>query len=600
MKQDKIRNIAIIAHVDHGKTTLVDQLFKQSGMFRENQEVSERLMDSIDLERERGITIKSKNGACKYKDYQINIIDTPGHADFGGEVERVLKMADGAVFLVDAAEGPMPQSYFVLKKAVALNLPIIVCVNKIDKADARCDWVVDQVFDLLVNLDAPDNIIDFPVIYASAKAGIAKNELDSTNENMNDLFDLIIDRIPSPKGDPNGNLQFLTTTISYSPFMGRLAIGKISQGSIKVNQDVSVAIPGQVIKTGRITKIFGFEADQQVEIPNAEAGDIVAVSGIEDITIGQTITSKDNPEALEGIVVDPPTVSMTFMANTSPFSGKEGDFVTSTQLKDRLFKELLTDVAMTIEDHGESVGYKVSGRGELHLSIFIEKLRREGYEFQVSKPTVIFREVDGKKEEPYEKLSIEVNEDYMGKVIERLGERKGQCIEMRQENGMAYLTYRIPTRGLLGYQSEFMTDTKGMGIMNYVFDSYGPFTGEIKTRKNGVLISKETSKTIAYSLVSIQERGRLFLGPGIDVYEGQIIGENSREDDLVVNASKGKKLTNMRASGSDDNVVLTPPTIMSLEQCLSFITDQELVECTPKNIRLRKKLLSESDRKRQK
>lgn len=600
MKQDKIRNIAIIAHVDHGKTTLVDQLFKQSGMFRENQEVSERLMDSIDLERERGITIKSKNGACKYKDYQINIIDTPGHADFGGEVERVLKMADGAVFLVDAAEGPMPQSYFVLKKAVALNLPIIVCVNKIDKADARCDWVVDQVFDLLVNLDAPDNIIDFPVIYASAKAGIAKNELDSTNENMNDLFDLIIDRIPSPKGDPNGNLQFLTTTISYSPFMGRLAIGKISQGSIKVNQDVSVAIPGQVIKTGRITKIFGFEADQQVEIPNAEAGDIVAVSGIEDITIGQTITSKDNPEALEGIVVDPPTVSMTFMANTSPFSGKEGDFVTSTQLKDRLFKELLTDVAMTIEDHGESVGYKVSGRGELHLSIFIEKLRREGYEFQVSKPTVIFREVDGKKEEPYEKLSIEVNEDYMGKVIERLGERKGQCVEMRQENGMAYLTYRIPTRGLLGYQSEFMTDTKGMGIMNYVFDSYGPFTGEIKTRKNGVLISKETSKTIAYSLVSIQERGRLFLGPGIDVYEGQIIGENSREDDLVVNASKGKKLTNMRASGSDDNVVLTPPTIMSLEQCLSFITDQELVECTPKNIRLRKKLLSESDRKRQK
>ncbi|RAP38240.1 translational GTPase TypA [Candidatus Marinamargulisbacteria bacterium SCGC AAA071-K20] len=599
MKQDKIRNVAIIAHVDHGKTTLVDQLFQQSGMFRENQEVKERLMDSMDLERERGITIKSKNGACKYKDHQINIIDTPGHADFGGEVERVLKMADGAVFLVDAAEGPMPQSYFVLKKAVALNLPVIVVVNKIDKPDARCDWVVDQVFDLLAQLEAPDEIMDFPVIYASAKQGLAKKVLEDDKTDMNDLFDSIIENTPEPSGDPAAPLQFLATSISYSPFMGRLAIGKITQGTIKVNQDVAVAIPGEVLRTGRITKIFGFEADQQVEVQSASTGDIVAVAGIEDITIGQTITSKDDPKAMEGVEIDPPTVAMTFMTNTSPFSGKEGEFVTSSQIKDRLYKELLTDVAMTIEDHGEGVGYKVSGRGELHLSIFIEKLRREGFEFQVSKPTVIFREVEGEKEEPYERLTIEVNEDYMGKVIERLGERKGQCIEMNQEKGMSKLIYKIPTRGLLGYQSEFMTDTKGMGIMNYVFDSYGPFIGDIRTRKNGVLISKETAKTIAFSLVSIQERGRLFLGPGEEVYTGQIIGEHSRDDDLVVNASKGKKLTNMRASGTDENVVLTPYTKLSLEQCLSFINDHELVECTPKNIRLRKKQLSESDRKRQ-
>jgi GTP-binding protein len=600
MKQDKIRNVAIIAHVDHGKTTLVDELFKQSGTFRENQEVKERLMDSMDQERERGITIKSKNGACKYKDHQINIIDTPGHADFGGEVERVLKMADGAVFLVDAAEGPMPQSYFVLKKAVALNLPVIVVVNKIDKADSRCDWVVDQVFDLLAKLDAPDEIMDFPVIYASAKAGIAKKDLAAESDNLHDLFDCIIENTPSPTGDPEAPLQFLATTISYSPFMGRMAIGKVKQGKVKVNQDIAVAVPGEILRTARITKIFGFEADQQVEVEEASTGDIVCLAGIDDITIGQTITSKEDPQAMEGIEVDPPTVAMNFMTNTSPFSGKEGEFVTTSQLKDRLYKELLTDIAMTIEENEESIGYKVSGRGELHLSIFIEKLRREGYEFQVSKPTVIFREKAGKKEEPYEILTIEVDENYMGKVIERLGERKGQCIEMNQENGMAKLIYKIPTRGLLGYQSEFMTDTKGMGVMNYVFDSYGPYTGDIRTRKNGVLISKETAKTIAFSLVSIQERGRLFLGAGMDVYAGQIIGEHSRDDDLVVNCSKGKKLTNMRASGTDENVVLTPAADLSLEQCLSFINDMELVECTPQNIRLRKKYLSESDRKRHK
>ena len=597
-EQEKIRNVAIIAHVDHGKTTMVDQLFKQSGTFRDNQVVEERLMDSMDLERERGITIKSKNGSCRYADYFINIIDTPGHADFGGEVERVLRMADGVLFLVDAAEGPMPQSYFVLKKAVALSLPVIVVVNKIDKPAARCDWVVDQVFDLLVKLNAPDHILDFPVIYASARNGHASLELSQLQSNMSCIFQKIIEYIPAPKGDMKAPVQLLVSSISYSPFMGRLSIGKLTSGTLKQNQEVVLADETGVLKSGRITKIFHFEADKPVEVSQAITGDIISVSGFEQARVGQTITDPVSPLPLPGIHIDPPTVSMIFMANNSPFSGKEGEFVTANHLKDRLEREVLSDVAMTVDSVTDGQGFKVSGRGELHLSIFIEKIRREGYEFQVSRPTVIFKEEKGQKLEPYEELTIDVSEEHMGKVIENLGSRKGQLLEMHQDNGMAKLKYKIPTRGILGYQTEFMTETKGMGIMNYVFSEYGPYAGPIKSRKNGVLIVKELGETVAYALFNLQDRGVLFLGPGEKVYEGQIMGENSREDDMVVNPSKGKKLTNMRASGSDDAVILTPPRKMSLEQCLSFIVDGELVEITPKAIRLRKEHLSETDRKK--
>lgn len=589
-KQEQLRNIAIIAHVDHGKTTLVDQLFKQSGMFRENQDVDERLMDSSDLERERGITITSKNGGFDYKGYRINVIDTPGHADFGGQVERVLTMADAAVLLVDAAEGPMPQTYFVLKKALAQDLPIIVVVNKIDKPAARCDWVVDQVFDLLVQLDAPDHIIDFPIIYASAKDGIAKRELDDDSTSLEPLFDTILSVVPHPTGDVNGPVQLLVSSISYSPFLGRLAIGKLTSGTLSANDPVSVYNGDETLGDSRITKIYTFSANQQVEAKGAIAGDIIAVGGIEDITVGHTITDTDNPLPLPAVAVDPPTISMNFLPNSSPFSGKEGEYVTSNNLKDRLYKERLSDVALHVEERGEGLGFKVSGRGELHLSILIEKMRREGYEFEVSRPQVIFKENDdGQKQEPYEELFIEVSEENQGKVIEALGSRKGELADMHVTNGLAKLKYKIPTRGLLGFKSEFMTLTKGLGIMNYVFAEYGPFVGEMRNRKNGVLIVKDQCATVAFALKNLQERGTLFLGPGVDVYGGQIIGENARTDDMVVNAGKSKKLTNMRASGSDEQIALTPPRKMSLEDYIAFINDDELVEVTPKNIRLRKR-----------
>ena len=598
--QSSIRNIAIIAHVDHGKTTLVDQLFKQSGTFRDNQEVDERLMDSNDLEQERGITITSKNGGFEYKDHLVNIIDTPGHADFGGQVERVLCMADAAILLVDAAEGPMPQTYFVLKKALSKNLPILVVINKIDKPAARCDWVLDQVFDLLVSLDAPDEVLDFPVIYASARDGIAKHELEDESSTLTPLLDKILDFVPAPQGDNNGPLQLLVSSLSHSSFLGRLAIGKVTSGQIKPNQDVVVSkFDGELIK-GRITKIYRFHVNEQVETDYAQTGDIVAVGGITDVTVGETITDPENPIPLPAVELDPPTLSMTFLANDSPFSGKEGEFVTSPQIKERLMQETLSDTALKVEDMGGGQGFKVAGRGELHLSILIEKLRREGYEFQVSRPQVIIREVDGKKQEPYEKLTVEVDEAYQGAVIESLGKRKGEMTDMQTENNMSKMTFKIPTRGLLGFRSEFMTATKGLGIMNYIFDSYGPFLGAIKTRHNGVLVSKEKCTTVAFALFNLQERGKLFMGPGVDIYEGQIIGENAREEDMVVNPAKGKKLTNMRSSGSDDAVILTPPTIMSLEQCISYITDDELLECTPSSIRLRKRILGESDRKRAK
>jgi len=597
MDQSKIRNIAIIAHVDHGKTTLVDQLFKQSGMFRSNQVVQECMMDSMDLERERGITIMSKNGSFKYKDHLINIIDTPGHADFGGQVERVLKTADGALLLVDAAEGPMPQTYFVLKKALALHLPVLVVINKIDKPAARCDWAVDQVFDLFVKLDAPDHIIYFPVIYASARDGYATEDHHKRGGSMIPLMDKVLSFIPPPKGDPNGPLQLLVSTISYSPYLGRLGIGKITSGHIELGQDIVVGKEGEALTPTRITKIYRFEGTEMKETEKATVGEIVAVAGMEEMTVGLTLTDPVNPIPLPGIHVDPPTLSMNFMANDAP-SAKEGRFVTSRHIRERLFKETLSDVALVVEELKGSTGYKVSGRGELHLSILIEKMRREGFAFQVTRPKVIFKEENGKTLEPYEELIIDVDERYMGNVIQNLGNRKAQMMNMKQGNGMARLIYKIPTRGLLGFRSEFMNETRGMGIMNYIFMEYDRYAGEIKNRNNGVLIVMEPCTTVAYALFNLQERGKFFVGPGVKVYTGQIIGEHSRDNDLVINPGKGKKLTNMRASGSDENVILTPPTIMSLEDCIAYINDDELVDITPAAVRLRKVILDENERKK--
>jgi GTP-binding protein len=600
MEQGRIRNIAIIAHVDHGKTTLVDQLFRQSGLFRDNQVVEERLMDSMDLERERGITIASKNGSFMYKDHLVNIIDTPGHADFGGQVERVLKMADGALLLVDAAEGPMPQTYFVLKKALALDLPVIVVVNKIDKPAARCDWVVNEVFDLFARLGAPDHILDFPVIYASARDGYAALDHNIKEGSMAPLFDMIIGAIPAPVGDPDGPLQMLVSSLSYSTFLGRLATGKITSGRLHIDKEVVVATPGAPVRPARIRKIYRFRGNEKTETEEAGVGEIVAVAGMESITIGETLTDPLNPVPLEGIKVDPPTVSMSFVPNDSPFYGKEGRFVTSRHLRDRLFRETLSDVALIVEELEDAQGYKVSGRGELHLSILIEKMRREGYEFQVTRPQAIFREEGGRRLEPYEELTVDVDENYMGRVIENLGGRKGVLLDMRQDNGMARLKYKVPTRGLLGFRSEFLTETRGMGVMNYVFLGFDEYAGEIRNRTKGVLIAMDQCTTVAYALFNLQERGKLFLGPGEKVYTGQIIGEHSRETDIIVNPAKGKKLTNMRAAGSDDAVILTPYTNMSLEECISYINDDELVEITPRSIRLRKVILDGIERKRAK
>jgi GTP-binding protein len=589
MDQAKIRNVAIIAHVDHGKTTLVDQLFRQSGMFRSNQAVTERLMDSMDLERERGITIASKNGSYKYKDYWINIIDTPGHADFGGQVERVLRMADGCLLLVDAQEGPMPQTYFVLKKALANSLPIIVVINKIDKPAARCDWAVDQVFDLFVKLNAPDALLEFSVVYASAKQGYALRSLDEKNNNMEPISEMIVSSIPAPSGSIDAPLQMQINTIDYSPYLGRLGIGKVVNGTLKINTDIAVSRRDGSISPIRISKIFRFESNEKIAVSEATTGEIVAVAGMDDVTVGVTFTDPLNPRPLPLIEIDPPTLSMNFVPNDSPFAGREGKYVTSRHIEERLARETLADVALHVQPLTDCVGYKVSGRGELHLSILIEKMRREGYEFQVTRPQVIMKEENGKQLEPYEELTIDVDEQYQGVVIEKLGKLKGQMLEMRNENNMAKLIYKIPTRGLLGFRSQFMTDTKGMGIMNYVFAEYGPYAGEITNRVNGVLIVKEISTTVAYALFNLQDRGRLFLGPGIDVYTGQIIGENTRPADMVVNPAKGKKLTNMRASGSDEAVILTPPRLMSLEECIAYINDDELVEVTPSSIRLRKR-----------
>ena len=591
MEQNKIRNVAIIAHVDHGKTTLVDQLFRHSGMFRANEKVSERLMDSMDLERERGITITAKNGSYQYQDYLINIIDTPGHADFGGQVERVLRMADGALLLVDAQEGPMPQTYFVLKKALENNLPVIVVINKIDKPAARCEWVVDQVFDLFVKLNAPDDILDFPVVYTSANEGFSLLDPGDPVEDggsMHHVSQMIIDHTPAPSGSPDEPLQMQVGTIDYSPYLGRLGIGKVVNGTMQINQPIAVARRDGSIKPVRISKIFRFESDGKIAVDSAGVGQIVAIAGMEDVMVGVTFTDQENPRPLPLIDIDPPTISMNFIPNDSPFAGKEGKYVTSRHIGDRLQREILADVALHYEHLTDAVGFKVSGRGELHLSILIEKMRREGYEFQVTRPRVILKEENGQTLEPYEKLTVDVDEQYQGAVIEKLGKLKGQLEEMGSENGMVRMVFNIPTRGLLGYRSEFMTDTKGMGMMAYVFSEYGPYAGEILNRVSGVLVVKEPCTAVAYALFNLQDRGKLFVHPGAPLYQGQIVGEHCRAADLVVNPAKGKKLTNMRASGSDEAVILTPPLEMTLEDCIAYINDDELVEVTPKAIRLRK------------
>lgn len=588
LKTDKIRNVAIIAHVDHGKTTLVDQLFRQSGMFRENQNIAERLMDSMDLERERGITIASKNGAFLYKQHHINIIDTPGHADFGGQVERVLQMADGALLLVDAQEGPMPQTFFVLRKALSLNLPIIVVINKIDKPAARPAWVLDQVFDLFVKLDAPHDILDFHTLYASARDGIASESPDIAGTDMTPLLDAIIAHTPPPQGSPEAPLQLQIKSIDHSPFLGRLGIGKITAGSIKTNMPALIGNPNGKNDATRITKIYRFLENQKVEIEAAGVGEIVAVAGNDTLNIGDTYTDPENPTLLPDIPVDPPTLAMSFFPNNSPFAGQEGSFVTSTHLRDRLRRETLSDVALHVADLPDGSGFRVAGRGELHLSILVERMRREGYEFQVGCPEVITKRENGTLLEPYEELTIDVQETFMGTVIEKLGMRKGVMQSMQQDDDRVRLIYLIPTRGLLGYKSEFMSDTRGMGVMSYVFSDYREHAGPMRNRKNGVLVSMENCTSVAYALFNLQNRGCLFIDPGVKTYKGQIIGEHCRENDLNVNPAKGKQLTNVRAAGSDENVILTPPLKMSLEDCIAYINEDELVEVTPKNIRLRK------------
>ena len=591
MEQSKIRNIAIIAHVDHGKTTLVDQLFKFSGMFRDNQKVAERLMDSNDLERERGITITSKNGSFTYKDYTINIIDTPGHADFGGQVERVLKMADGALLLVDAQEGPMPQTYFVLKKALSLSLPIIVVINKIDKPAAAPYKAMDEVFDLFVRLNAPDDILDFPVVFASGRDGYAINKLDDPKVDLAPLCEQIINRIPPPPGSPDDPLQVLVSSLDYSPYLGRLGIGKITGGQLNINKDIAVVMRDGQVKPARITSVFRYEVNQKVQVTSAVCGDLVAIAGMDDVTVGCTYTDPENPRPLPPMEIDQPVISMNFIPNDSPFAGKDGQFVTSRHLAERLFRETMSDVALQVTPLGEGMGFRVAGRGELHLSILIEEMRREGYELQVTSPKVIFKQDGDTVLEPYEELTLDIGEEYVGPVMEKLGKRKAIIQTMDTANGMARLVYVIPTRGLLGYRSEFLTDTRGMGVMNYIFHDYMPYAGEIQHRTRGAMVSMDTCKTVAYALDNLQLRGTLFIGPGIDIYAGQVIGEHCREGDLIVNPAKAKKLTNIRAAGSDEAIMLTPPKKMSLEDCISFINEDELVEITPKAIRLRKRQL---------
>ena len=596
--RDDIRNIAIIAHVDHGKTTLVDAMFKESHVFRTNEKMDERVMDSNDLEKERGITILSKNTAVMYNGIKINIVDTPGHADFGGEVERVLKMVDSVLLVVDSYEGPMPQTKFVLKKALELKLKPIVVINKIDKPNARPEEVIDEVFELFLELGADDEQLDFPIIYASAREGFARYNVEDTNDGMEPLFKTIIDHVEPPKGYIDGPFQMLVTTLDSNAFVGKIAIGKVHRGTVRKNQNVALVRQDGTKSNYKITAVFGYNGLKREEVEEAGLGDIIAVSGIVDANIGETIADAANPEALPFVEIDEPTLNMNFMVNDSPFAGKEGEFVTSRHLRDRLMKELETNVSLRVKEITPDC-FEVSGRGELHLSVLIETMRREGFELQVSKPNVIFKEENGKKMEPMEYLTIDVPEEFMGAVMEKMGPRKAEMVNMTSAvNGYTRLEFIIPARGLIGFRNEFMTDTKGNGIMNHVFEGYAPYKGEIEARSRGSIVSFEQGEAIAYGLFNAQERGRLFITPGTPVYQGMVVGECARAEDLDINVCKGKKLTNTRASGSDDAVKLVPVTTLTLEQSIEFIGNDELVEVTPESIRIRKRYLDAAERKR--
>ena len=595
--KDNLRNIAIIAHVDHGKTTLVDELLKQSGTFRTNEVVEERVMDSNDLERERGITILSKTTSVMFGDTKINIVDTPGHADFGGEVERILQMVDGVLLVVDAFEGCMPQTRFVLKKALGLKKKPLVVVNKIDRDGSRPEEVVDEVLDLFIELGADEDQIEFPVVYASAKAGFATLDPNTPNDNMEPLFKKIVEEIPAPQGDPDGGLQILISNIDYDDYVGRIGIGRVERGTVKSGQGAVLCGIDGSRRNVKIQKLYQYQGLSRVETPEATIGDLVCISGINTINISETLCSYDCVEPLPFIKIDEPTVTMNFIVNNSPFAGKEGKYVTSRNLRDRLFKEIETNVALRVEETDSADTFKVSGRGELHLSILIETMRRQDFEFQVSRPQVITKIIDDVKCEPIEVLMIEVPDEYVGAVMEKLGSRKAELVNMHTNGGgTTHIEFRIPARGLMGYRPEFLTDTNGNGIMNHVFDGYEPWKGDIITRHQGSLIAWETGDTVAYGLNAAQERGRLFVGAGVPVYEGMVIGASPKAEDLTVNVCKKKHMTNTRASGSDDALKLTPPSIMSLEQCLEFIDDDELVEVTPKSIRMRKKILSREQR----
>jgi GTP-binding protein len=595
-----IRNIAIIAHVDHGKTTLVDKLLQQAGTFASHQHVTERVMDSNDLEKERGITILAKNAAFTFEGTHVNIVDTPGHADFGGEVERVLSMVDGVLLLVDAVDGPMPQTRFVTKKALAFGLRPIVVVNKVDRPGARPDWAVNQTFDLFDKLGASDEQMDFPVVYASALNGYAMLDLDQPGKDMRALFETIINSVPAPTGNPDEPLQLQISALDYSSFVGRIGVGRVTRGRIKPGQDVAVLNgPGSAVKKARINQVLGFRGLERVLLDQAEAGDIVLINGIDEIGIGVTIADLAKPEALPMLSVDEPTLTMNFQVNNSPFAGQEGKFVTSRQIRERLDKELLTNVALRVEETKDADIFLVSGRGELHLTILLENMRREGYELSVSRPRVVVREINGEKQEPFEMLTLDVEEVNQGAVMEELGRRRGDLQDMVSDGkGRVRLDYRIPARGLIGFQSEFLTMTRGTGVMSHVFDDYGPMKAEIPARHNGVLISAEQGDAVAYALWKLDDRGRMFVSPGDKLYEGMVIGIHTRDNDLVVNPIKGKQLTNVRASGTDEAVRLTPPIPLTLESAIEFIADDELVEITPKSIRIRKRYLSENDRKR--
>ncbi len=597
--QDKIRNIAIIAHVDHGKTTLVDELLKQGGIYRENQATQDRVMDSGDLERERGITILAKNTSVHYKDYKINIVDTPGHADFGGEVERILKMVNGVILLVDAAEGPMPQTRFVLQKALELGHKVIVAVNKVDKPDARVHEVMDEVLELLLDLDATDEQFNSPTVFCSGRQGTASYSPDEAGKDLTPLFETIVNYIPAPQGDENGPLQLLVSSIDYNEYVGRIAVGRVERGTIKVNQEVTICDyhdPAFKAK-GKVVALYEFDGLGKNPVQSASAGEIVALSGMADITIGRTLCAPDAVEALPFVKISDPTIEMTFSVNDSPFAGKEGKFVTSRNLRDRLEKELLKDVSLHVTEQGTD-SFNVAGRGEMHLSILMETMRREGYEFSVSTPRVLTKEIDGKICEPIERMVADVPEECMGSVIEKMGRRKGDLLSMTPMGSRYRLEFLVPSRGLFGYRSEFLTDTKGEGIMSSVLDSYAPMKGEIERRLVGSLIAHESGEAVAYGLGAAQERGTLLIGPGTPVYAGMVVGICSRNEDMTVNVCKRKQLTNMRAAGSDDAIRLVPPKIMSLEQCLEFLADDELLECTPKSLRIRKRELDHGLRMR--